>query len=143
MEVDICHRDAVGMALRLGDEIINCQDVFLYRLRNTKVIPDKMGDVPHPSVVVGMFMIMSMIVLVIMAVAVVMVVLVAVSIDMIQALFLLPVHSDGDMGARNAAFDGLLPGYPDARQAQIEVPAGPPPAYPRRRPCRSPDTESS
>ena len=66
-----------------------------------------------------MFMIMSMIVLVIMAVAMVMVVLVAVSIDMIQALFLLPVHSDGDMGARNAAFDGLLPGYPDARQAQI------------------------
>ena len=132
MEVDLRHRHAVGVALRLGDQAVDRQDVRPDRLRQVQMVPDQMFDLMERAVVVlaamGMAVVMLVMVLVIMVMGMFMIVLMAMLMSVVMAvvvvaLLLHAVHGDGDMSPGDAALHGGGAGHPNARQPQaVELP---------------------
>ena len=134
VEVDFLHRAAVGVALRLGDELVHRFGVLAHRLGDVQM-GENVADVPHARVVVMAVAVpVGVLVGVLMAVLVGMAVLVAGMglvlgrlVDMfvavgveghVVALLLFPGHGDGDLGAGDAALDSGLGGKDHTGQAQ-------------------------
>ena len=136
--VDVPHRAAVGLGLRLSDGVVYPPGIGLHLLRQIQSVDD-LRDVAGGGVVVMvvfmlMVMIMVMIVmmlvvmvvvmvmmmLVVMVVVMVMMMLVVVIVVMIVMMlqFLLAVDGDLHMGAGNAAGGTLYRLQPDAWQTQ-------------------------
>ena len=146
VEVDLLHRAAVGVALRLGDQAVDRLRVGAHLLGQVHVA-QQVADLPHTGVVVMMrvsvvmgvimsvvvvmmvFVVMVMRMVVVVAVAVLMFVLVAVVVMVmdvdgcragihIAADLLLAVNRHRHMGAGDAALHRRLGGHLHAGQAQ-------------------------
>lgn len=126
VEVDFLHGAAVGVALRLGDELVHRFGVLAHRLGDVQMGED-VADVPHARVVVmavavlvgvpvgvlvdmavlvaGMGLVLGRLVNVFVGV------LMAVGVEgHVVALLLFPGHGDRDLGAGDAALDSGLGG---------------------------------
>lgn len=128
----------MGVALRLGDQAVDRQDVRPDRLRQVQMVPDQMFDLMERAVVVlaamGMAVVMVMLMGVVMFMIVLMAMLMSVVVVMmvrmivvmavvVVALLLHAVHGDGDMSPGDAALHGGGAGHPNARQPQaVELP---------------------
>ena len=139
MVVDVPHRTAVGLGLRLGDGVVHPSGVDLHLIGEGQAVND-FSDMPGGGVVVMVVVLLAMPVAVVMVmvvmvmVMVVMVMLVVVMVVVVLLLavevvmmglfrwggglsLLLAVHGDGHVGARDAAGGGGLslqmhPGQP-------------------------------
>ena len=85
MEMDVRHRHAVDVTLRLGNAVVHRPDVRPHLFRHRQV-PDQMADLLHAAVVV-----MPVVMLMVMVMLVVVLAL------------CVAVHRHGDMGAGDAA----------------------------------------
>ena len=136
MEVDLVHRTAVGLGLRLGDATIHCPDLLQdgdgkgqavedgLDVRDVGVgMPVAMAVVMQMAMVVAVFVIMlmavSVSVFVIMPMPMAVVVGVVVVVMAFQQLVLLQsTHRDRHMGAGNAHGLGCPGGHRHLGQAQ-------------------------
>ena len=146
VEMDLRNRNAVGMALRLRNQAVNCHHILLHLLRNVQVTADDMLNIMETAVVmmrvtsitvfVGVFMgmlvgvlvvvLMEMIVMLMarafMTVLVLMWMIVMLMMVMEHLLgFFLPMHPHGHMSSADAAlahglFAELHTGNPQAVQ---------------------------
>ena len=83
VEVDFLHRPAVGVAFRLGDELVHRFGVLAHRLGDVQVGED-VADVPHARVVVmAVAVLMPMAVLMVVNVLMVVGMLVVMHVDMV------------------------------------------------------------
>ena len=111
VEMDVRHRHAMDMALRLGNAVIYRQNVPPHPVGHREPLHN-VADLVHTVVVmVGVLMV----VVVLMVVDVLMVVVVMMVVVMLR----FPVHRHGDSGAGDAALFGLLQAvcYPGNTQA--------------------------
>ena len=97
MEVNLLHRHTVDLALRLGDAVIDRQNILPHRLRQLQMVLHQMADLPKAAMGMGTPMV-------------------------VMLPLLLPAHQDGQMGAGDAAFDAPLQGKGHPRQAQAVEP---------------------
>ena len=132
VEVYVPHGTAVGLGLRLGDGVIDGLRVRFYSVGERKGVDD-LPDVPRRGVVVMVVVVFSVavvmsvaMVVIVVVVMVVVVVLLTVGLEMVVMGrlagggfgLLLSVHSDGHVGAGDAAGGGFLGLHPDTWEAQ-------------------------
>ena len=86
MEMDVRHRHAVDVTLRLGNGVIHRPDVRPHLFRHRQV-PDQMADLLHAAVVMVVLMVMVV----------------------VMVTLCMAVHRHGDVGAGDAALFRLLP----------------------------------
>lgn len=98
MEMNVRHRHAVDVTLRLGNAVVHRPDVRPHLFRHRQVA-DQMADLLHAAVV--------MVVLVVMLMVMVMLVVVL--------ALCVAVHRHGDVGAGDAALFRLFPVIGHAR----------------------------
>ena len=124
MEVDVSHRTAVGLGLRLGDGVVHPPGPAAHLLRQGQAV-QKLPDVPRRGVVMmARTVVMGVIVVVVMSMVMVVGLSVAVDVGVGRlrgngALrLLLAVDRHRHVGAGDAAGGGSLGLHPDAGQAQ-------------------------
>jgi hypothetical protein len=122
MEVYIRDRHAVRLALRLGNQTIDSEDILLHLLRDFKGADDPLdvrevgvvmmmvGVVVMVVIIVIMVMVVIMIIVVVVVVLMVMVIVIVVMVVVVIFLTLLDsIDLNGDMRPRDATLHGCLP----------------------------------
>ena len=141
VEVDLLHGFAMGLALRLGDQLIHPKRVPADFFRHRQPGED-LFHILQAGVMMGV--VMLMVVLVLMLVGVVMLMGVAVFV-VVQGDLLRSVHQNGHVGAKNTALGGLISPEGHLGQAQsVQLPDKGcgvlDQLYLRQRPCLNPNT---